>query len=164
MDARGGNVDELAAPAHTDVAGIVAPTYAPGSRLDSPAADPSGVSILSWYPRIMRWRRFLTAGACSRKRPCPTCRCSTAATLPRQWCPAVRAKRPLFFLALIADECQELIKQARPKLKRSAVNNAITGEAVSVRVRVHRGCGPGCECAVPHHALWSGMRRVCQHC
>ncbi len=46
---------------HQDLPGWLGPTYREGAPMGS-GADASGMAIISWQPRIMLWRRFLTDG------------------------------------------------------------------------------------------------------
>jgi hypothetical protein len=148
------DVDALQAAAHTDLVGALASTYLPGSQPTGPSADPSGVSIFSWYPRIMRWRRFLSPGDWRRqhwsqttpsghggggqhtvaRRPAQHQWQAAAAALPALcWvreCGPTNPKPYTFSDIVHTDECRELMDKARPQLARSGVSNAITGGSI----------------------------------
>lgn len=44
--------------------GWLGETYKPGQQPKGNAADPSGMKVISWDPRIFHYRRFLTDGEC----------------------------------------------------------------------------------------------------
>lgn len=81
-------------------AGWLGETYTGGKHPSSTDSndDPSGLRVLSWEPRIMHYRRFLTE-----------------------------------------DECDYLMKTAKPRLKRSSVADAVTGQHKQSEVRTSSG-------------------------